>query len=486
MSARRTVADFAVAVLLVFVTQGIGFAALVVAASRLGPLDFGAASFAIAVAGYFGLAANLGVGPRATRDIGADPDSAREIAAEALTLRILMTLSCAVALYWLAPLLSSDAATRALIPLAALALLCDGLNVEWALLGLRRPVLVAVGRFAGQAAYLPMIVILVRGDFSGARTYVLLTALSMLLTSVVCFALAWRRFGGLRLVTTRRRLARRFRSSVALGWSFLVGQYRLYASPIMLGYLVGASAVGQYTVAQKLPLALLSLVDLWFGVMIAQTAHTITSQPSAIRHQVGALVTLAACAALPLAAGAAIVGPDLMPRLFGEAFQPAGPVFVVLVWAIAVAATMSTLGSLLAARGKHQTLFWCISLGAIVTVVTCAVLAPSRGALGAAIAVLGGEATIAVALTIVTRRMLGDLPVDGPRVIGAGLATGLMCLVLLLIPSSVDPLMRIGIGAAVFTLGAPALGVIRRNELRLLVRTVRRDVGRQRTVASPD
>ena len=136
MSARKLVSGFALLMAATLLTQVFGFAALAIAARRLGPEHLGAATFVLTLAIYIGIPANFGLTVLAMREIAAEPERRRAVIGEVLTLRALLGAAGAGMFIALAPVLAADDETRELIPLAALALAADVISGEWVLMGL--------------------------------------------------------------------------------------------------------------------------------------------------------------------------------------------------------------------------------------------------------------------------------------------------------------------------------------------------------------
>jgi O-antigen/teichoic acid export membrane protein len=235
---------------------------------------------------------------------------------------------------------------------------------------------------------------------------------------------------------------------------------------VLLGYLKGSGAVGLYGVAQKIPLALYGVMDLWGATLFPQAATT--TDPAALRAQVKVFVSLALAVAIPLVAGGAITGPDLIPLLFGDDFSAAGWPFVILLAGLAVALVTINPGSVLAAGGEERRYAKALTGGALLTVALAFALIPADGVRGAAVAVLLAELAI---LVFVSRRfalIAGGFDVDVPRALRVLAATAVMCGAMLLAGLGAGVLVQIGVGLVVYAVAAPLLGVVRMSELRAL------------------
>lgn len=446
-------------------TQLVGFAAYVVAARALGPADFGAASIALSLAIYVAIPANFGLTITASRDLAREPARRREVLSEILVLRTGLGIACGAALALAAPLLAANDDTRRLLPLAALSVVATSLSGEWALLGLERRGAVALTRFVGQAAYGVLVLAAISSGFPGAREYVLFTVLSMLLTSVLSQVLAIRSIGRPTAMPAKTVMRRRITSSAPLGLVLVMVQVYLTLGLIVVGYVKGAADAGQFAVAQKIPLALYGINDLWNATLFPLAARLMATDREGLRRQVGVFVSLGVGVSLPLVVGGALLADDLVPRLFGREFSPAAPSFAVMLVGIALAFVTVNFVSVLVAADDERQYAIAMTLGAVATLVLDLVLVPTVGIVGAAIAIVCAELAI---LTYVLRRyraVVGAVPVERRRMTRIVGATAVMGATLAALHGT-DVLLRLGVGAAVYVLAALALGVIGRGALR--------------------
>lgn len=446
-------------------TQAVGFVAYAIAARELGPERFGAASVALSFALYFGIPANFGLAVMALRDTAREPERRREILGEVLALRVGLGIVCAGALALAAPLLASDENTRRLLPLAALTVVAGSISGEWALLGVERRGAVALARFAGQAAYGALVIAALGAGFGAARNYVLYTVLSILIVSVMTQVVALRAIGAPVAPRARAALGRRVTASAPFGLAIVMIQVYLSIGLVMLSFLEGAAAAGQFAVAQKIPLALYGLSDLWSATLFPLVARLMASDRTALREQVAVFVSLSAAIAVPLVVGGALVGDDLIPRLFGEPFAPAATAFAVLLGGLGLALVTVNFGSVLAAGGDERRYAVGVTAGAVLTLVLDAALIPPFGVLGAALAVAIAEVAILGYLLHRYRAMLGAVALEASRLARIVMATAVMAAVLVALADA-DVLVRLAAGAITYLVAAAALGLVPRDVLR--------------------
>ncbi len=461
---RRAVGGFAMLAVTTVGTQAIGFAALAITARRVGPINLGAYNFAYGLAFYFSLPVNFGIGLLGMRDIARARHRMSEVLGEVLVLQVMLIVVSYGALLALSPLIANDHGSRVLLPVAGLAVVLFAATPDWPLQAAQRQRPVAVARLAGQALFGVLAISLVSGGLGGIRTYAWVNIVGIVLTLATCVGAAWRVGGRPRLSADAGRLWARLRSSAPIGLALLMGQIYLSLDSVLLGYLRGSGAVGQYSVAYKLPLALTAFTVLWTQTLYPHAAELIDRRPDLVRRHLTTACGLTVLVSLPLGVGATLVGGELMPALFGSAFGPAGTPFILLVWSMALTFVAATYVSALMAAGEERSYAAGVSCATVVNVVLNVVLIPVAGATGAAAATIVTQATVlgyVVWRTPVTLRPIAPEP---RRVARTALASLAMAGVLLL-ARGVDVFPRIVLGMVVYALVALAVGSVRREEL---------------------
>jgi O-antigen/teichoic acid export membrane protein len=237
----------------------------------------------------------------------------------------------------------------------------------------------------------------------------------------------------------------------------------------MLGYLDSSAAVGQFSVAQKLPIALLGVVQLWSASLYPQAARMMSEHRAELRSQVSLFTTLGLALGLPLAAGAVIVGPGLVTLLFGSAFAPAGRAFVLVMCAVALSLLTVSVSSVLAAGGHERRYAVGRTLGAVASIAGNAVAIPLAGVDGAAATMVFAEFVVLIYMLRRYQRVVGPLALDIDRVLRAVGATAIMAGAVLL-TSGLGVGGQVALGIAVYAVAGVVTGLIRREELRQLLR----------------
>jgi O-antigen/teichoic acid export membrane protein len=463
---RNPLRGFGVLALAMLATQVVGFVALAYASRELGPEDLGAANFALNAALYFAIPANFGLAILGVRDVAREPGRAAVVVGEVLSLRLALGVALTVLMIVLAPVVASDPQTRELLPLAAIAVLAGQLSGEFALLGLEASKPVALARIAGQGVYAVLVLLALGTGDEGARAFVLYSALSILITSLVTLVAAVRRVGRPRLTLHRPRLSGRLIASAPLGVVVVMIQVYQTIGALLLGYLDSAAAVGQYAVAHKIPLVLYGVMDLWSAMLYPSVTRLAGVDDRALAQEVGRFMTLSLAVAVPLAVGGALVADDLLPLLFGAAYDGAGGAFAILLAGFGLALVTVNPGSALAAGGDERRYAVALVAGAFLTVAAGLALVPAAGPTGAALATVIAEVVI---LAFVLRRfttLFGRPPLDAGRLVRVAGLTAVMAGAMVAVGAVAGVVVQVLAGAAVVLAGAPLLGIVRRSDVR--------------------
>ena len=308
--------------------------------------------------------------------------------------------------------------------------------------------------------------------------YAAVFAAGAILTAIVAFAMVRRAVGPIRVSWAIAPLWDLAKRAAPLGFSLVMLQIYWSMDQVLLGLLTNKTEVGQYAAAAKLPAVLSGFIAIWMSAVYPHASKLFTHDPDALRRQLGSFTSLSIVAALPLAAGSAIVGTGVMTGLFGQAYRPAGTPFAILMVASAIVVVSINYTSLAMAvrpgahlcdlchrRFDHQ----CPVEPATDPVVWNHRSSDRHGCGG-----VGGAPVCARQVVAV----IGRPPLAGRRIVGAVAATAMMSAVLLAMPSSISVWLRIPAGAAVFLAVAAACGAVRRQDLALLQQGITASVSR--------
>jgi PST family polysaccharide transporter len=157
---------------------------------------------------------------------------------------------------------------------------------------------------------------------------------------------------------------------------------------------------------------------------------------------------------LPIALGGAVLADKIVAFLYGAGYEPSVPVLVILMGLPAIGYYNMSLMQSISARGHQPTVMVISFVTAAVNIAANLILIPTAGIVGAATAMLIGEATAAIAYTgVVVRQERSVVLLD---YFSSLPAATFMALVVLLVRLSfdVDLIPAIALGAATYLAAA--------------------------------
>jgi PST family polysaccharide transporter len=191
------------------------------------------------------------------------------------------------------------------------------------------------------------------------------------------------------------------------------------------------------------------------------------------------LVTLS----LPMAAGLALISGNLVTRLYGPWFAPAGPILVVLSLTIPPVFIATLAGNCLVAVDRQMHWTWVMvglfvaNLGLNLFAIPFFHARMGDGALGAAFVLLVTDTASGVAgLILLPRRLRPGLVAAMPRILAAVGATAVMMAAVWPLRHAFLPI-PVAAGAVTFGAAALLLRVFPRDELDMMRRLARKAVG---------
>ncbi len=178
-------------------------------------------------------------------------------------------------------------------------------------------------------------------------------------------------------------------------------------SVIVLGALDGNAAAGLYGAAVRISYVLQPLIASLNGAIAPMAADLHARGDRAELQRVTSLGVRVVMVIAVVAAAVVIVLGRWILGLMGEEFEAAYPLLVVLICGHLVFAAAGPAGILLNMTGHHVDSAKVLALGAAVNLVSCLVLIPIYGALGAAVAMALTLAVWSGAMAYVAAKRLG-------------------------------------------------------------------------------
>lgn len=302
-----------------------------------------------------------------------------------------------------------------------------------------------------------------------------LTAAWLVVSGVVLVLDAWwirpsARFTLRTNVTQIRSMARGSLSYWAFGLFYML---YLWIDSVILAVMTPQKVVGWYGVPTKLFTTLMFIPIILSTAWLPRFIKAFESDPYRLREVARAPVELAVVLSLPICSLTALLAGKAIPLLYGQAYEPAVPVMVVLSMCFPFVYLGIMLNQVLVAAKRQIVWTWVMAGATVVNPILNIMLIrifqqrTSNGAIGAAVALLSTEFLIAVVgIIVVGHTVLDRWSVW--RFARAALAAGALWTV----ATAAQPLgaaVSLAIGLVVFALVAWSLRIVSAGDLELLL-----------------
>ena len=334
-------------------------------ARLLPPEDFGIVGIALIATGFASTLADLGLGPAL---IQAKAITERHIRVS-LTLSVLMAFLMAAALYGSARLIADffdDARVGPVLRLLSLTFLLSGFSVTAAALLVRRlafKTTVKIELLSSIAGYGGVAIPLAAAGFgywSLVWGTIAQTALSVPMTYV-----AGRH--SLRPLISRAEIRDLLRFSSGMSLSSTMNFFARQGDYFVVGRLMSAASLGIYSRA----FMLMELPHLFLGTALSRVlfpaASRVQSEPERFRRAYLTTFSLSVALSLPVSLAVAILAPEIILTLYGEAWAGAVPLVQILSMFGMFRMTYNTAGAFVRAKGHAYRILLCqLIYGALV------------------------------------------------------------------------------------------------------------------------
>ena len=388
-------------------TEGVallcGLASTIIVSRHLDVAGFGAFNYAFAFIFLFLSLNDLGVNAIVVRDISQAPARAADIIGSAITLRLAIAavvLLLALAAIWLWPM---DPALRLPLSLFTLVLPLNALNVPGLLFQTAmRFDLNAVATIVWRVGGLLLLAI------AALLGYGLLGLLGALLIADVIgiaatYALA-RRLAHFRPRVDRAQWATLLRSAAPVAVTLLLIALINRIDFIMLENMTSLEEVGLYGAAYRVTNMLEKFPILVMGTLYPVMSMLAVSDTARLRHVYRRALWRLGLLAVPLALVTGWLAPWLLATLFGETYRASAPALRYLVWSTACLYLAMLGGNLLNSVRRTRDNVAALASGAVLNIGLNAMLIPTRGIEGAAMATAASYALVLVITLIAVER----------------------------------------------------------------------------------
>jgi O-antigen/teichoic acid export membrane protein len=450
------------------VVLGVGAASIAVTTRYLGATGYGHFALALALLQSVGVLADAGLTTVVVREGSRTPARLAELIGNALAIRLVLAPAVVAAAVVLAsvPGYGPDVATAVLIAAApfVMGIVSSSLAAAFQVrLQMGRATLAdALGRVASFGALLAV----VAADL-GFEAVVASMAVGAAVTLAITAAFALRAVR-VRLAADRAVWRELAVAAVPLGLTLAVAELYFRADTLILSLSRPASDVGHYSLAYRLYelLALIPAVVMTtvFPLLSRRLAEDRQAAERTLRATGRAFWTLG----VPLAAGGAVIAPELARFVGGDEFAAAADPVRLLLCAAVLAYLSGLYGYALIAGGLQRLTLW-LALSALVANVALNIaLAPAYGPTASAAIALGTEALLLAGGWLLVHRRLALRPAP-ERPLPPVVAAAVMAAVVWPLRER-TPALTVPLGVLVYGLVLWACGGVDRRTLEALRR----------------
>lgn len=360
---------------------------IIYAARVLGAAEYGIFSYAVGLAAFFTVFADIGINSILTREASKKPEMKSEYFATALIIKLALLAVTAALIIFVAPRFSNIAEAASLIPFVSLLVIFDGLREHAvsffrALEKMEREAFVTVTTniaivvFGFIALILsPTARLLIYFYIGGAGIGILLPV--FMLRSEIRKTFSY----------FRKKLVRPILSAawpVALLTVF--GAFMLSIDTIMLGLWRNAEEIGFYSAGLKIVQVLYMVPSILAVGIFPALSRFAGGNPERVRELLERGVSAALLLALPIAAGGIMLGEPIIRLLYGAEYLPATLSFRLLLLTVLFFFPGLLIGNFILASDRQRKSAKNMGIGAAVNVGLNALLIPVFGIAGSAVA----------------------------------------------------------------------------------------------------
>ncbi len=364
-------------------------AAIIIYAARiLGAAEYGIFSYVLGLAGFFTIFADLGVSPLMTREIAGQSEKRKLYFANALWIKFFLLAITAALIIFIAPKFSNIKEAVVLLPFVALLVIFDNLRdftfayfrgvekmEKEALLVVVMNTTIAISGF----------IILNFYQTAGALLFAYISSVAIL--SIAAFYFVKNYIFEIFKNFDKKIISEFFNNCWPLAFTGLFGIFMLNIDIVMLGWWRTTEEIGYYSASQRIAQILYTLPAILASAVFPAMARFVKQNEfDKLKILNEKAITILYLIAVPLIIGGIVLGAPLIEFIFGKEYLPASLSFQILIITLIIHFPAAILNNLIMAHNQQKRLVKYVTIGSLSNIVFNALLIPSFGIAGAAIA----------------------------------------------------------------------------------------------------
>lgn len=381
---------------------------IIYAARLLGPSEYGVFSYALSLAGFFTIFADIGVNSIFTREAARKPEETNQYFATSFWMKIFLLCVTTVLIVFVAPYFSKIEAVKILLPLVAVIVIFDNIR-EFANAFFRAKEKMEIEAFLTIITNISITFFgfIILSHFQTSKALTITYALSTGTGSLIGIYLLRKWFAGI-IGNFRARLAVSIsKIMLPIGLMSLVGAFMLNIDIIMLGWWQTSADVGYYSAGQKIVQVLYTIAAIIASATFPALSKFIGAGNQALaRALLERGVTVSLLFATPIAAGGLVLGKPIIELLYGKTYLPSVIPFQILIASIVFVFIQYNLANAIFAHNKQNLFVPYVFIVTITNIILNILLIPAYGMIGAAIGTLFTQAINFLFYLKLTKRII--------------------------------------------------------------------------------
>jgi len=359
---------------------------IIYAARILGAAEYGVFSYALGLAGFFTLFADIGLSAILTRDISQKPTEAKQRFATSLAMKSVLLLFTALLVLFVAPFFSKIEEAVILLPFVAVLVIFDNLR-DFSLAYFRGKEKMETEAFVMVVMNILIVIagFLALSISTTSRSFMIAYVGSAGLGALICIFLMRREYAKVFSNFRPEFLKPTIQSAFPIAILGLLGIFMLNTDMIMLGWWRTAEEIGYYSAAQKIVQVLYTLpAILGSGIFPAISRLSGEGKHSKVSSLISKGVTATLALGFPIAIGGSVLSNQIISFVYGPEYAPASLAFIILILTTLIIFPGTLIGNYILAYERQKYTAKYVAIASLLNIILNAIFIPNFGIYGAA------------------------------------------------------------------------------------------------------
>ncbi len=366
---------------------------IIYAARILGAAEYGIFSYALGLAGFFTVFADIGISQILTREIVQKKEQRDYYFSTAFWIKIFILAITVALVVFFAPYFSKIESAKILMPFIAIIVIFDGLReFSLALFRAREKMeleaLVSIATNIAITAFGFIVLQLA----ANAKSLTLSYAFSVGVGFAIGFIIARKQFARIFSHFKNSLVKPILISAYPVALLGFLGVFMLNTDIIMLGWWRTPEEIGYYSAGQKIIQLLYALpAILATSVFPTLSRFAADKENDKVKNLMEKVMAIIFSIAIPIFIGGTVLARPIIEFLYGNQYLPATPAFQILLFTPFFIFPQIFLGNFILANDEQRRLKLPVALGSISNIIFNAILIPGYGIIGSAFATLAAQ-----------------------------------------------------------------------------------------------